>query len=115
MKKAVCLIGALAALAVFGERVDVKVETLRADKSCKVETVSAEIKDGTAHFVWPRTRIPSDAVRVNVKPAFSSALSRKAPMTTRAAAACSTISWIATTSSAKVSCARPTRTAHGFT
>ena len=53
----------------FGETVDVKVETLRADKSCKVETVSVEVKDGTAHFVWPRTRIPSDAVSVSVKPA----------------------------------------------
>ena len=57
----------------FGETVDVKVETLRADKSCKVETVSVEVKDGTAHFVWPRTRIPSDAVSVSVKPAFATA------------------------------------------
>ena len=57
----------------FGETVDVKVETLRADKSCKVETVSVEVKDGTAHFAWPRTRIPSDAVSVSVKPAFATA------------------------------------------
>lgn len=35
MKKAACLIGALAALVSFGESVDVKVETLLADKSCK--------------------------------------------------------------------------------
>ena len=35
MKKAVCLIGVLAALVSFGESVDVKVETLLADKSCK--------------------------------------------------------------------------------
>ena len=67
-----CLVMVIAAAA-FGETVDVKVETIRADKSCKAEMVSVEVKDGTAHFTWPRSRIPSDAVCVNVKPSFSTA------------------------------------------
>ena len=64
---ALCM-GAFAAMAV-----DIRVETVRKGGVRDVEDVSVEVEGGKARFVWPRSRIPSDALRVDVKPAFSKA------------------------------------------
>ena len=61
----------LLAAVVSGETVDIAVETVRQGGARAVENVKVEVTDGTARFVWPRARIPSDAVCVSVKPAFS--------------------------------------------
>ena len=61
----------MAAAVVSGETVDIAVETVRQGGARAVENVKVEVTDGMARFVWPRARIPSDAVCVSVKPAFS--------------------------------------------
>ena len=61
----------LVATVASGETVDIAVETVRQGGVRAVENVKVEVTDGTARFVWPRARIPSDAVCVSVKPAFS--------------------------------------------
>ena len=61
----------LVAAVVSGETVDIAVETVRQGGVRAVDNVKVEVTDGTARFVWPRARIPSDAVCVSVKPAFS--------------------------------------------
>ena len=52
----------MVAAVVSGETVDIAVETVRQGGARAVENVQVEVKDGTARFVWPRSRIPSDAV-----------------------------------------------------
>ena len=71
MKASALAVALSAAIVAAGESVDISVETVRTGKVRTVEKVSVELKDGTARFVWPRARIPSDAVCVSVKPAFS--------------------------------------------
>ena len=61
----------LVAVVASGETVDIAVETVRQGGARAVENVKVEVTDGMARFVWPRARIPSDAVCVSVKPAFS--------------------------------------------
>ena len=56
----------MAVAVVSGETVDIAVETVRQGGARAVENVKVEVTDGMARFVWPRARIPSDAVCVSV-------------------------------------------------
>lgn len=67
----ICAVFAAIASCVHAESVKITVETARKGGVCDTEVVSVKVKDGEAHFTWPRSRIPADAVRVDVKPEFS--------------------------------------------
>ena len=68
-----CASALLSCAIACGATIDIRVETMRAGNVRDVETVAVDVKDGVARFTWPRVRIPSDTLRVDVKPAFSTA------------------------------------------